>query len=179
MARLEVPTLEMRDGRLRPWRRDDVPALRAACGDEDICRFTTVPHVFSEEAALLWIERQEARAGAGTAIVLAIVPAGEREPVGMMGLFGLDQPEPIARLGYWLIARARGQGLATGAARALGRWAFAHLAIETLVIDCEPANVASARVAERLGAAFSGSRIVRARAGEVTLDRYTATTAPR
>lgn len=96
-------------------------ALREACGDADICPFTTVPVVYSEDAAVQWIERQRARAAAGTGIVLAIIPTGKQEPVGMIGLFGIDRPEPIARFGYWLIARARGRGLAIDAARALGQ----------------------------------------------------------
>ncbi len=147
-------------------------ALREACGDADICPFTTVPVVYSEDAAVQWIERQRARAAAGTGIVLAIIPTGKQEPVGMIGLFGIDRPEPIARFGYWLIARARGRGLAIDAARALGRWAFACLGVEALLIDCEPTNQASARVAANLGATLTGSRWMRVGDDEVELNRY-------
>jgi RimJ/RimL family protein N-acetyltransferase len=172
MPRLEVPTLETRDCTLRPWTLEDFSALREACGDEDVCRFTTVPRTYSEDAAMRWIGRQHAHASAGTAIVLAIVPVGGQEPAGMIGLFGLDQPEPVARFGYWLVARARGQGLATSAARALGDWTFACLGIKALIIDCEPTNRASARVAEHLGAALTGSRWVRTGDTEAQLHRY-------
>jgi [ribosomal protein S5]-alanine N-acetyltransferase len=172
MAALELPMLKRRDCELRPWRIEDASALREACGDEDICRFTTVPRVYSESAAVQWIRRQQAHAIARTAIVLAIVATGGSEPVGMIGLFGLDQPERVARFGYWLIARARGRGLAKHAAQALGDWAFAYLEIEALVIDCEPTNQASARIAAYLGAALTGSRLVRAGGAEVELNRY-------
>jgi [ribosomal protein S5]-alanine N-acetyltransferase len=172
MARLALPTLTTRDCKLRPWTLEDASALREACGDADICRFTTVPVVYSEDAAVQWIERQRVRAAAGTGIVLAIVPTGDPQPVGMIGLFGMNRPEPIARFGYWLIARARGRGLATDAARALSRWAFACLEVEALLIDCEPSNLASARVAAHLGATLSGSRWVRIGDDEVELDRY-------
>jgi len=153
MTPLELPTLKTRDCTLRPWTLRDASALREACGDEDICRFTTVPRAYSEDAAVQWIGRQHAHASAGTAIVLAIIPTGDQEPVGMIGLFGLDRPEAIARFGYWLLARARGRGLAKDAAQALGEWAFACLGIEALVIDCEPTNQASVRVAAHLGRA--------------------------
>jgi RimJ/RimL family protein N-acetyltransferase len=119
-----------------------------------------------------WIARQHAHTRAGTAIVLAIVPVGGPKPIGMIGLFGLDRPERVARFGYWLIARARGHGLAINAARALSDWAFACLRIEALVIDCEPTNRASARVAAHLGAAITGSRRVRVGDAQVELDRY-------
>lgn len=138
---MDMPTLTTSDCTLRPWTLEDASALREARGDADICRFTTVPAVYAVDAAVQWIERQRARAAASAAIVLAIVPTGDQAPVGMVGLFGIDRPEGVARFGYWLIARARGRGLAIDAARALGAWAFASLGVEALVIDCEPANL--------------------------------------
>ncbi len=178
MAPLEPPTLDTRECRLRRWTLDDAPALRDACGDKDICRFTTVPRLYSESAALQWIGRQHAHGRAGTAIVLAIIPPDGYEPVGMVGLFGLNEPERVARFGYWLLARARGHGLATCAARALGRWAFTDLGVEAIVIDCEPTIDASARVAAHLGATLTGSRRVRVSGAEVELDRYTLNQMP-
>jgi [ribosomal protein S5]-alanine N-acetyltransferase len=172
MPRLEVPTLKTPECTLRPWTLEDFSALREAGGDEDICRFTTVPRVYSKDAAIQWIGRQHAHASDGTAIVLALVAPGSQAPVGMIGLFGLDQAEPVARFGYWLIARARGQGLVKDAARALGDWAFACLGIDALIIDCEPINRPSARVAAHLGAALIGSQWVCTGGTEVELHRY-------
>ncbi|MBO0866642.1 MAG: GNAT family N-acetyltransferase [Mycobacterium sp.] len=48
---LELPTIARFGVELRPWRLTDAPALREACGDKEIMRFTTVPGVFTEEAA--------------------------------------------------------------------------------------------------------------------------------
>ncbi len=155
-----------------PWALDDAAALRKACGDEDICRFTTVPRVYSHSAAAQWIQRQHDHATRGTAIVLAIIPAREPTPVGMVGLFGLDEPGPTARFGYWLITQARRRGLATSATRALGDWAFSSLALETIFIDREPSNLASARVADRLGATLAGSRRVLVNGSEIELARH-------
>jgi RimJ/RimL family protein N-acetyltransferase len=169
---LALPTIDAHDCWLRPWVPEDAAALREACGDEDICRFTTVPRVYSHDAAAQWIERQRDRAADGRAIVLAITAAKEQFPVGMIGLFGLDAPEPTARFGFWLVARARGRGLATSAARALGEWAFSALVLETIFIDREPRNLASGRVAERLGATLAGSRRVLINGSEVELARH-------
>ena len=178
MASVELPTLDTSRCRLRRWTPGDAPALREACGDEDMCRFTTVPHLYSKSAALQWIERQHAHARGGTAIVLAIIPSGDDEPVGMVGLFGLDEPERVPRFGSRLLARARSRGLATSAAQALGEWAFMDLGVEVIAIDCEPTNNASARVATHLGATLTGSRRVRVRGAELELDRYTLTRMP-
>jgi RimJ/RimL family protein N-acetyltransferase len=106
VAALALPTLDAGDCALRAWTLADAPALREACGDEDICRFTTVPRVYSHSAATQWIVSQRGHASRGTAIVLAIISAREQTPVGMVGLFGLDQSGASARFGYWLIARA-------------------------------------------------------------------------
>lgn len=110
--------LQTADLTLRPWRPSDAAALAPACGDADICRFTTVPPEFTPEGARTWIADQQARNGRGEALVLAIVPKALGSPVGMVGLFGLtDGSGP--RLGYWLIREHRRRGLASGAARVL------------------------------------------------------------
>ena len=63
MAREFVPPV-LSDGRvvLRGWRQEDASALRPACGDQQICRFTTVPRRYSIEDARDWIARQQADA---------------------------------------------------------------------------------------------------------------------
>jgi RimJ/RimL family protein N-acetyltransferase len=135
----------------------DAPALRPACGDQQICRFTTVPRRYTIEDARDWIARQQAHARDRTAVVLAIVPLPGDRPVGMVGLFGLDEPGATARFGYWLTAESRGQGLVGAATRLVADWAFTQLQLARIQIDREPANHASARVAERLGAVITGS----------------------
>lgn len=168
---LELPTIAGFGLTLRPWQLTDAPALREACGDEDIMRFTTVPGVFSEAAATDWIKHQRQHAERGSAMVLAIVNTSERFPIGMVGLFGLDQADQTARLGYWLLSHARDRGRATAAARVLTDWAFQRLDLNQVVIDREPGNLASARVAEKLGATETGARLVEYRGCTLELIR--------
>jgi RimJ/RimL family protein N-acetyltransferase len=165
------------DGRvlLRGWRQDDAPALRPACGDQKICRFTTVPHRYTIEDARGWIARQQAHACNGTGVVFAVVPLPDDRPVGMVGLFGINEPGMTGRFGYWLIAGARGQGLIGAATTLVADWGFRQLQLAAIVIDREPHNVASARVAERLGALITGSRLVQYEGAEVELVRHTLT----
>ncbi|MEI6099668.1 MAG: GNAT family N-acetyltransferase [Alphaproteobacteria bacterium] len=59
---------------------------------------------------------------------------------------------PETELGWWLYDGHEGRGYATEAAAALRDWAFAHLSVDSLVSYVDPANLASARVALRLGA---------------------------
>ncbi|HLX31588.1 MAG TPA: GNAT family N-acetyltransferase [Gaiellaceae bacterium] len=58
------------------------------------------------------------------------------------------QPE----LGWALASEHWGSGYATEAARAVREWAYSDLGVERLVSVIAPANVRSAKVAERLGA---------------------------
>jgi RimJ/RimL family protein N-acetyltransferase len=59
---------------------------------------------------------------------------------------------PETELGWMLYAGHEGQGYATEAALAYRDWAFAVRGFVTLVSNIDPANLASAAVARRLGA---------------------------
>ena len=98
---LELPTLTRFGITLRPWHVGDADALREACGDQQIMRFTTVPAEYSEEAAIDWISRQRRHADDGTALVLAVIGPDEPTPVGMVGLFGLQSHDRTAQT--WLL----------------------------------------------------------------------------
>jgi RimJ/RimL family protein N-acetyltransferase len=109
---------------------------------------------------------------------LAIVPVDIRRPVGVVGLFGLSRADG-PRLGYWVVHERRGRGFATEAARLLVEWALAQAAFERLFIDVEPGNVASARVAERLGGRRRERRTERLTDGRsVELDRFVIEAGP-
>jgi [ribosomal protein S5]-alanine N-acetyltransferase len=166
-----APTLSGTGFTLRPWREGDAAALEPACSDADIRRFSWVPASYSPDAAAAWIAHHRERLQEGTGLILAIEAAERKLPVGMVGIFALD--ERRARIGYWIIQAFRGRGLALEAARCLMTWAFAELAPEALQLDIEPHNVASQRVARQLGARPSG-QVVKTEAGHrLVFDRYT------
>ncbi len=60
--------------------------------------------------------------------------------------------QPAGELSYWLLPCARGRGLAFTAVTEMVKIA-ANAGLKSLVLDIEEGNVASIRVAERLGAA--------------------------
>ena len=70
--------------------------------------------------------------------------------IGGCGLHPRVGPRAV-ELGYWLAAGCTGRGLASRAAAALTRVAFMNASIDHVEIRCDPRNVASARVPERLG----------------------------
>jgi RimJ/RimL family protein N-acetyltransferase len=60
--------------------------------------------------------------------------------------------QPAGELSYWLLPDARGRGLALAAVTQMTEIA-ANAGLKSLVLDIEEDNLASIRVAERLGAA--------------------------
>ena len=78
-----------------------------------------------------------------------LIAAGEA--VGGFGLHARRGPG-ILEIGYWVRSDCTGRGYATAGAGALTSTAFEHFAgVDRVEIRCDPANVASARVAEKLG----------------------------
>ena len=63
-----------------------------------------------------------------------------------------DVDRPAGELSYWLVAEARGRGLAYAAVRLMMASVVAGTGLPSVVLDIEAGNVASERLAERLGA---------------------------
>jgi RimJ/RimL family protein N-acetyltransferase len=143
---------------LRDWRDSDAPALEPVCGEWNVCAFTSVPWAYSESEALAWIERQRHKRAAGTVLALAIQGRDDDRALGNANLAGLADGGPKAELGYWLVPAARDRGLATAATSLLIDWAFANLDLERIEFAILPDNLASQRVAKRLGATPEGLR---------------------
>lgn len=73
---------------------------------------------------------------------------------------------PAGELSYWLVPAARGRGLADAAVRLMIQIA-SSTKLRSVVLDIEPGNAASVRLAERLGAQRrSPSRVEVDRNGE-------------
>lgn len=94
----------------------------------------------------------------GTEWVYGIFAEDAPELLGGCGLYPRVGPRAV-EIGYWLAVRATGRGLATRAARALTRVAFASSDIDVVEIRCDPRNVASARVPARLGYRVAASPV--------------------
>lgn len=139
---------------LRPWRRDDIPALLAAYDDPAMRRWlrTQVPDAGEAER---WMTVQEEGWVSGRRFSFAVTDtAAQGELVGNLAL---NRPGPgaeSAQAGYWTTASARGRGVAARALGALTDWAFTTLAedgLRRLDLFHGTGNEASCRVAEKSG----------------------------
>ena len=149
---LHVPSLAAPPVLLRPFAVSDLAMVRQASTDPLIPSITSVPRTYTDDAGRAFIERQHDRAvqGDGYSFVIA-EDADPTSGVGSIGLWLQEIESGRASIGYWVVAGARGRGLAAHALRAVVEFAFGELAIPRLHLFVEPWNTASARTAEAGG----------------------------
>jgi [ribosomal protein S5]-alanine N-acetyltransferase len=139
---------------LRPMREDDVEPLLGVFADPAVmAAFGVDP--FDRPAMRRWVQRnldhQEAHGYGLFAVIL-------KESGAIIGDCGLELMEidaaeegPVAELGYDLRSDHWNRGLATEAAVAVRDYAFRQLELPRLVSLIRAGNVASRRVAEKIG----------------------------
>jgi RimJ/RimL family protein N-acetyltransferase len=131
---------------LRPWTEGDVPALVTACNDPEISRWIPlIPRPYTEADAIAFV-----RGEVSTAPEHSLAIAVDGELVGAIGL-SLNSLNYRGAIGYWIAAPARGKGICTRALRTLSRWGLDDLELQRLELITDPDNVASQRVAEKVG----------------------------
>ncbi|MDP8928364.1 MAG: GNAT family N-acetyltransferase [Actinomycetota bacterium] len=148
--------LETRRLLLEPWDVRHRPLWREMCLDPEVMRYIGTGQTwdsrqadeFLDDALVHWQEH-----GFGWRSVLE-KPAG-----AWLGFVGLNYPGSDAveispdevEIGWWITRRAWGQGYATEGAAALGDEGFEQVGLDRIVARLQTANVASARVAEKIG----------------------------
>ena len=145
VRRLHAVEFRDEDLVLRPWAEADVPALVLACSDPDITHWIPlIPSPYTEEDALAFVRREIRPEERSLAITL------DDRVVGAIGL-GVNSVNYRGRIGYWVAATERGRGVCTRALRVLSRWALEELELQRLDLITDPDNLASQRVAEKVG----------------------------
>jgi RimJ/RimL family protein N-acetyltransferase len=143
--------VELRDDTivLRPWRMDDAPAVFVACQDPALSHWIPwIPSPYSPEDAETFL--QGCLDSGDERLPLAIEDAERGELLGSIEM-RLDTQRVRGHIGYWVAAPARGRGICTRALRLLAIWGHESLELRRLELITDPANVASQRVAEKVG----------------------------
>src|SRR3954468_5563281 len=154
---LHHPDPPLSDGviTLRPKRREDIDALVAVCQDPEISRWTRVPSPYTREDAEGWIRAAELDRQAGLGIDwLAVDEQGE--VVASIAVQHIRPDEGVGEIGYWVVAPARGRGIATRAVRLAADWALRDLRLRTLELIAHEDNAASRGVARAAGFTQTG-----------------------
>ena len=161
---MELPTLRDGDLVLRPKRLDDVDALVAACQDPEIPRWTFVPSPYTREHAEAFLARSAEEEAAGKSVNLLAVDAEDRL-LGSFSVMELDLEPGYGEIGYWVVAEARGRGVATRGVRLLADWAREELELTKIDVLPHKDNAPSRRVAEKAGFHDTGELVGSPRAG--------------
>jgi RimJ/RimL family protein N-acetyltransferase len=147
---VDVPLVDTPRLQLRPWRDDDLDAYAAMCADPVVMRYMGDSSTLDRDDAwrqmAMFVGHWQLR-GFGTWAV------EERDSGRFVGRVGLHRPEgwPDLEVGWMLARDTWGRGYATEAARASLDHAWDVLGAAHVVSLIAPENVASVRVAERIG----------------------------
>jgi RimJ/RimL family protein N-acetyltransferase len=139
---------------IRRWEETDAELAREAIASSLDHLRPWMPWAMDEpkslEETVTRIRNDQERFASGSDFTFAILDAGESRILGACGLHRRIG-EGGLEIGYWIRADEINQGLATEASRALTSTALLLPGIDRVQIHCDPENVASARVPEKLG----------------------------
>jgi ribosomal-protein-serine acetyltransferase len=117
---------------LRPW-----------MGWTDSRRTVQECETYVRQALAKWLTQEDVTVGMWD-------PSTDRY-LGGIWLYYNDQHVPAMEIGYWVRASAQGQGYVTEAATMLCKLAFLTFGAQRVCIQCDAANIRSAKIAHRLG----------------------------
>lgn len=137
---------------LRKFQLFDADTIACVFGDPEVMRYGD--GVKNREEVILWLEQRlenyRNKSGLGP---WAVVRKGSGELIGYCGLFYFPDVcgQPETEVGYRLGRHHWGFGYATESAIAVRDFAFDVLGQRRLIAIIDPQNIASLRVAEKLG----------------------------
>ena len=137
---------------LRPFTLLDLDDFALICADPEVMRFIGNGKPLGKEAVeelLTWIISQYEELGFG---LFAVTLKENNKLLGFCGLIRqIIDDEPYIELGYRLDQAFWGKGIATEAAQSVKDYAFTQLNIANLVSIIHVDNMASKRVAQKVG----------------------------
>jgi RimJ/RimL family protein N-acetyltransferase len=136
--------------RLRNLESSDAEWITRACQDEEVQRWTKVPHPYTREHAESFIKDKN-----GELSAWAIIDSHSQEPVGVIGIHHVING--VASIGYWVAPWGRKSGAASTALRIIPTLARRICKAHTLHATIAETNTASQRTAERAGFTLIGN----------------------
>jgi RimJ/RimL family protein N-acetyltransferase len=161
---LMPPEPPLSDGEvvLRPWRREDAPALASVwdSGDSELAYWMDeVPQPYTVTDAVAYVDRSEAGwRGEGPATPFAVCAGASAELLGWLGLMWDEAREGTVEAAYWTRRETRGRGVATQALRLAASWVLGDLGFERMELRIDSRNEPSRRVAAKAGFSLDGIR---------------------
>ncbi|MFF4502837.1 GNAT family N-acetyltransferase [Streptomyces sp. NPDC001401] len=155
------PDLHGHGLRLRQWDADsdaDVATWLRGLTDPEFRRWNTPLRPVDDLAGARESLRAKALGSAdGSAASYCVTDAASGTVLGHIGVNAIDLVLSVARVGYWVLPEARGQGVATRALAVASRWALTELGVHRLELGHALGHEGSCRIAERCGFRYEGT----------------------
>jgi len=154
---LRIPTINTERLILRPFHLDDAATVQRLAGAWEVADTTgNLPHPYEDGMAESWIAGHEESFKAGELATFALTPTKSGELVGAMSLVLSNGYQ--GELGYWVGVPYWGKGYCTEAGRAVLAFGFQDLKLKRIHAQAFKRNPASARVMQKLGLSYEGTR---------------------
>lgn len=141
---------------LRRFRPEDAPRVAAICNTEEVYKGTlALPHPYTEESAVWWIDHQDENFSNDYYYDYAITDKQTGELYGCMGI-GIDARANMGEIGYWVDPAHWNKGIATEAAKAMIRFGFEVKKFHKINARHFSYNQASGRVMQKAGMEWEG-----------------------
>ncbi len=145
------PSLETERLIIRPYVAEDLEALLSLFNDKEVTRFLLLPLPQTRQETEKFLEQiVESYGTDAPTFALAITLKEDGRHVGSCGLNPLEDELGVQ---YYctLSSECWGKGFATEAISTLFEYAFTDLGLERIVASINPENIASLKLAKRLG----------------------------
>lgn len=150
----EVPRIGGDRILLREMTEGDVASLEELCQSEAVYRHepTFLYEQRYDDKALVISRMREECLDTHESLLLAIcLRDAPDDMLGIAEVYAYEERKPKASIGYRLVERAWGRGIATEVANLLKRYLIDRVGMRTITAHVLPANGASARVLEKCG----------------------------
>lgn len=154
----DQPIIETKRLILRLLEKDDLPALFAVNGDDEVFRYSPRESWKTPADGEAWLARVMAHRESGATMQFVIVLRDGGSPIGTLAVFHFEESVGSAEIGYVLGREHWGKGLMKEALAAFVEFAFKTLRLKRLEAELDPRNAASVKVLERVGFTREGLR---------------------
>lgn len=136
---------------LRPVKKSDAESICQYAKDEEISRFTFIPHPYTLKDAQDFIKLTQSARRKQSQYHFGMEDKESGRIIGMIGLNEVNHYHQRAELGYWLGRPFWGQEITAEAIRLMLRFCFGDLNLNRVTAFVFPDNNASRRVLEKVG----------------------------
>jgi RimJ/RimL family protein N-acetyltransferase len=153
-----LPDFETSRLLLRPRSMADFAACLAMDREPEVTKYIQGPWNDPEKHERFLIDRMERDWGPGLGYWSIFAKHSPDQLIGWILLIPYEAVGPEIDIGWRLSRAAWGRGFASEAAQPVVEHAFRTVGLARVVADIDPRNVASIKVAEKIGMQFAGDR---------------------